>query len=333
MRGDGLRAAFQGAFRVPRARAALAGACALSVLFAAGCASAKKPVEVKPEATPTRIVFMEPPSEQPPVLPAEYEEYYVGMLQSPTNPEMAYLPGKAYVQTKPARFNRAATNVAPTDGTPRPQTLFSRGPVQTSRSADYHPEPTDTEVSIYFANAQRTLAGLVETNDRLQKRVAELEKAQEDIEDARANQAATALASTPAGTAAFGARLQNPAAAAASEDFDMPSDAGLTIIRPNSEYVIELDPNFFNLPRSSSNNPFEQIYQPPVTLHEATLVVSGIVTGGRPGAILNNQPYLIGEHFKGLTLHRVDADTAYLRKDRFLLACPVSKRELRLRIP
>jgi hypothetical protein len=266
---------------------------------------------------------MEPPGEQPLVLPAEYEEYYVGMLQ-PTNPEMAYLPGKAYVQTKPARFNRAAMNAAATDGAARSQTLFSRGPVQTSRSADYHPEPTDTEVSISFASAQRTLAGLAEANEHLKTRVAELEAAQEE----RATQAPSP---TPSGIPAFSGGLKNPAAPAASGDTLL--DEGLTIIRPNSDYVIELDPNFFNLPRSSSNNPFEQVYQPPVTLHETTLVVSGIVTGGQPGAILNNQPYLVGEHFKGLTLHRVDADTAYLRKDKFLLACPVSKRELRLRIP
>jgi hypothetical protein len=61
--------------------------------------------------------------------------------------------------------------------------------------------------------------------------------------------------------------------------------------------------------------------------------VSAAVPGPKPTAIIDGEPYSVGDRYKDLTVYRVEADTVYLRKDSFLLACPVSERTLKLRLP
>ena len=76
-----------------------------------------------------------------------------------------------------------------------------------------------------------------------------------------------------------------------------------------------------------------QLYQPPVAWRELAIHVSAAVPGPKPTAIIDGEPYSVGDRFKDLTVYRVEADTVYLRKDSFLLACPVSERTLKLRLP
>jgi len=49
--------------------------------------------------------------------------------------------------------------------------------------------------------------------------------------------------------------------------------------------------------------------------------------------VIDEEPYGLGDRFKDLTVYRIEADAVYLRKDSFLLVCPVSERPLKLRLP
>jgi len=85
--------------------------------------------------------------------------------------------------------------------------------------------------------------------------------------------------------------------------------------------------------RPTNGNPFVQLYQPSLQLRELALTVSAAVPGPRPSAVLNDIPYTVGDDFQGMKIYRIDTDVVYLRRDFFLLACPVSNRPLTIRLP
>jgi len=293
--------------------ACLAPAAACFVA-AGGCAHVGKSgaKSAAPSAQPvTQIIPSVSPTIGPaaagPAFPAEYEEYYVGMIADIDDSSFAYRPGDLIVQTRPARFRFDG------QGSPDPISFLPAG---AARMANNHPEPTETEIAAIAFRSQRAISALTEQNEALLARVEALQKGS----PAAASHAPAVLQEPPGGSA-----KAKPA--------DKPSDEGLNVMSPNSDYVIELDPNFFVTPSPTTNNPFVQLYQPPVTLHDLDLTVSAAVPGPNPSAIINDEPYSIGDAFKGLTVYRIDADTVYLRKDSFLLACPVSQKTLKLRLP
>ena len=244
-----------------------------------------------------------------PSFPAEYEEYYVGMIADTDDPAFAYRPGDLIVQTRPARFRF--------DGQGTDEAV-SFSPVTTARMANDHPDPTETEIAGIALRSQHAISALTEENEILLAQVQEFQKAAASPANRPSNGASAGSASTPQKAASTGA----------------PSDEDrLNVMTPNGDYVIELDPNFFVTPSPTTTNPFVQLYQPPVTLHDLDLVVSAAVPGPNPSAIINDEPYSLGDRFKELTVYRIDADTVYLRKDSFLLACPVSQKTLKLRLP
>jgi len=161
--------------------------------------------------------------------------------------------------------------------------------------------------------SQRAISALTEENERLLNQVQELQRP-----------------GKPAPTALPAEKVASSATAAAER-----SEAGdrLNLITPNRDYVIELDPNFFVTPSPTTNNPFVQLYQPPVAFRELALVISAAVPGPTPSAVINDEPYSVGDRVEGLTVHRIEPDMVYLRKDAFLLACPVSEKTLKLRLP
>jgi hypothetical protein len=242
--------------------------------------------------------------------PAEYEEYYVGMIPDDEDPNFAYRPGDLVVQTQAARFRF--------DGRGDMSPAFAEGPSTFARMANDHPEPTDTELAAMAAHSERLIAALTEENMSLLAQV-------------QAKPASQPAAPTPAPA--------GPAAEPSLKKGDDPAPAvtanesHLNIIAPNDDYVIELDPNLYVAPEPATTNPFVQLYQPPVAWRELTVQISAAVPGPKPTAIIDGEPYSVGDRFKDLTVYRVEADTVYLRKDSVLLACPVSERTLRLRLP
>lgn len=280
------------------------------VLILAGCAhvgrQAARPTP--PAATSADQVIPVGPSASSSAYPAEYEEYYVGMIPDADDPNFAYQPGDLIVQTKPARFRFGGGDITPS---------FDQGPVTFARMANDHPEPTDAELAAMVARSQRAMAGLTEENERLS---AEL----------RTKQAGSApvAAKVPAKDDASPAVAARKGSAAAPAD-----DSHLNIIAPNADYVIELDPDLLVTPAPATNNPFVQLYQPPVVWRDLEVQVSASMPGPKPTAIINGEPYSVGDRFQELIVYRVEGDTVYLRKDSFLLACPVSERTLKLRLP
>jgi hypothetical protein len=291
----------------------------MAPLLLAGCvhfgkANAKAPgapnpssaVQVIPIAAPKGSTEGRPT--QAPAFAPEYEEYYVGMIADTDDPTFAYRPGDLLVQTRPARFRFDGLGTADA-----PSFL----PATTARMANDHPDPTAVEISGMALRSQRAISALTEQNESLLAQIAEFEK--------------PAPKPGAAATAGSGSAAEKPSSAPAAPSKS--DDDRLNIMTPNGDYVIELDPNFFVTPSPATTNPFVQLYQPPVTLHDVDLIVSAAVPGPNSSAIINDEPYSIGDRFKDLTVYRIDADTVYLRKDSFLLACPVSQRTLKLRLP
>ncbi len=283
----------------------------LTLLFS-GCAHAVKSGSKRPAATSasTQIFPVSAPpsagSDAATAFPADYEEYYVGMIADYDDPTFAYRPGSLVVQTRPARFRGEGRSE------PMPM-MFGRGPATTSGQANYHPDPTDTEIASLVMRSQRAISALTEENERLLNQVQDLQKSPK---------------ATPAPLPA--ARAADNATAATERGDD---GGRLNLITPNRDYVIELDPNFFLTPSPTTNNPFVQLYQPPVAFRELALVITAAVPGPTPSAVINDEPYSVGDRVEGLTVHRIEPDMVYLRKDAFLLACPVSEKTLKLRLP
>jgi hypothetical protein len=286
-------------------------------LFLAGCAHVGKQASHGPSpssATADQVIpigatagSVGPAS---PAYPAEYEEYYVGMIPDDDDPNFAYRPGDLVVQTRPARFRfDGQGGIAP---------AFEQGPATFARMANDHPEPTETELTAMVARSQRVISALTEENQDLLVQVREKPAA-------KVSAPAHAPGAAPADPSAKPETGPAPAAD--------PDDSRLNVIAPNGDYVIELDPNLFVAPAPATTNPFVQLFQPPVAWRELAIQVSAAVPGPKPTAIIDGEPYSVGDHFKDLTVYRVEADTVYLRKDSFLLACPVSERTLKLRLP
>ena len=250
------------------------------------------------------IPAMSPGDSHPPAaFPAEYEEYYVGMIADPDNPAFAYRPGDLILQARPARLNLGADD----DG----GTLFESGPATTARMANDHPQPTDTEFAALVVRSQRTISGLTEENERLLAQVTDSRKPAPEVPKPEIAPAKAVPPTPPAD----------------------PEESRFNVLTPNGDYVIELDPSLLVTSEPVTTNPFVQLYQPPVSWRELAIQISAAVPGPNPTAVIDDEPYGIGERFKNLTVYRIEPDTVYLRKDSFLLACPVSERLLKLRLP
>ena len=272
-------------------------------LLTVACAHLGKTSVKNPTAQPTQPVAIAEatPSDRPATLPATYEEYYVGTMVDPDDPTFTYQPGQLLVQTRPERLRLGA-----------PDGLLpgiDYGPVTAARMANDHPEPTATELAALVARSQRAMSALTEENQRLRAQAKPVPATQQ-----------------PAGAS----QEAKPGAAALPSD---PGDEHLNRVEPNADYVIELDPTLLAPPTPSTSNPFVQLYRPPVSWHELEIHVSAAVPGPHSTVVIDDEPYGLGERFKDLTVYRIEADAVYLRKDSFLLVCPVSERPLKLRLP
>jgi hypothetical protein len=273
----------------------------ISTLPLTGCLhagkAAKGPSSADATVTPASLASLASAEE----MPAGYDDYYVGPFADPNDPRFMYRPGELLVQTR----------------TPRSPASF--GPSTSARMANDHPEPTETELAAMAFRSQRTISALAEENERLVAQVKALRDGTMPPPGKKADPAVSPERATDPSV------VQAKAAVS--------GDGELNLVAPNADGVIELDPNLFAPPATTTTNPFVQLYQPPVALHEIDLAVSAAMPGPAPSAIIDDAPVGIGDRVRELTVWRIDADTVYLKKDSFLLACPVSQKPLKLRLP
>ena len=272
-------------------------------LLAAGCAHVAPRTTILAQPAPTQIVPIAAASTapKPAIFPAAYEGYYVGPMVDPDHSAFTYQPGQLFVQTRPERLRLGFLG----------ETLpgIEPGPATLARMANDHPEPTATELAALVARSQRAIAALTEENESLRSQ-------------SHSTTSPAASLVTP--------KEITPAAATPTID---PPDERLNLVHPNADDVIELDPTLLAPPAPSTSNPFVQLYRPPVSWHDLEIHVSAAVPGPNPTAVIDDEPYGLGDRFKDLTVYRIDADAVYLRRESFLLACPVSERPLKLRLP
>ena len=262
-----------------------------------------------------------PANTAPRVLGPQYDEYYVGTVSDPSDPTVTYQPGTFVVETEPARLRR---NGSPLEG--EAQAAFYRGPMTTADLANLA-DTSDPELTTYITRSKRALAALGEENKLLIAKVQELEKAPAGT---AASPGAAIAATVPA--SANGALPPNPQDSAPNNQ-GAPAGTDLFIVHPDSEGVIALEPDLFVKPAVATDNPFIQLYQPPIKLRSIDLIVSAAIPGPAPSCVLNDTVYSVGQLFEDLTVYRVDVDKVFLRKDAFLLECPVSHKKLTLKLP
>ena len=317
-----------------------ASAAVFAAVCLVGCAHVRhqEPTTLTPASMPTKVIPVAPPppaltatpapaTAGPARLPAEYEQYYVGMIADYDDPTFTYSPGVLNVRVRPERTRLGGFG----DATVAP--AFNRGPIGTARMANDHPDATPAEIAAYMHKAQRAIAALTEQNETLFARVQELEKAP-----------ATTSPLPTAGSPTIAPVAPSPGVgpAAAASSFPVPQPAvgvpsseavQFNMVYPNSDNAIELDPRLFEGAGAASSNPFVQLFQPAVTLRDVDLLVSAAFPGPNPSAVLNDRSLGVGEMFEGLAIHAIEPDRVILRRDTFLLVCPVSEKKLKLRLP
>jgi hypothetical protein len=308
---------------------------ALATLVVAGCAShseARSKAPVSDEEEESRVVVLAPQevpkdmyptdnivSDQRIMFAGAQHAYYVGRLVDRNNPNIMREAGVVYRQEQSPRWNtNPSTTPDPADAT--------TGPNVTEYHPAFHPGPTVADRDQRLSKAMQLIEVLTATNKALLAKVEDMESAGAGA-DGAATERETGVIVVKASPDVEQAGADGAAAKRSNNRL------GLTILRPNSENTIELDPAFFVPPAESSDNPFVQVYSPKIALQELDLIVSAAMPGEVGAAVLNGQPYTVGESIKGLTLYDVDIETIYLRKDMFLLACPVSSKPVKLRIP
>jgi hypothetical protein len=298
--------------------------CAAVALLESGCHHPHIPA-VAAQSAPLQPVHLEKSPPAPPLAansyPPETEEYYVGMIPDPEDSRFAYHPGTLVVERRSERLRLGGDEVQVVPA-------FHRGPVTTARLADDHPAYTTAELASLAVRSQQLITFLSEENEHLRAGLAHPDKSTPDTPHHPGTPEPDVTgpsASVPDRSAKKSPERTAPLAAKPLEE--------LNLVRPNAENVIELDPALFASPATLDNNPFVQVYQPAVQLREITLVVSAAVPGPSPSAVINDVPYGLHSQFQGMEIHRIDPDTVYLRKESFLLACPVSEKPLRLRLP
>lgn len=289
------------------------------VLLSACTAAPSRPPTASASDVPT--VVQPGPASADASFPAEVDTYYVGVIPG-ADPRVAYSPGSMRVLRRPDRLRFQG---APED--------FS-GPATTSRSPNYHPDPTAVELDAALSSSTKIIASLAEKNAELAARLQAVESAAvASVPDSSLPAPDPAAVAPAPGMPAIAGQAGNPElAVASSSPAPVPSLDGFQIVKPNAANVVEFDPAYFVAPASTSDNPFVQLFQPPITLRELTVVVSAAMPGPQPTAMIDQQLLKMGDNHLDFEIYRIDPDTVYLRKERFLIACPVSAKPLRLHV-
>jgi len=145
----------------------------------------------------------------------------------------------------------------------------------------------------------------------------------------------TKSAITATTTTGYPSAPVSPAGTSASAPASIPPPdlSGFNVIGPSPQRIIDLDPQLFDRLGDVADNPFIQLYRPPRPVREVQLVIAATIGGPNPTAIINGRLYNIGNHLDGLAIHGIDDETVWLRRDAFLLRCPIGRDPLTLRFP
>lgn len=121
-----------------------------------------------------------------------------------------------------------------------------------------------------------------------------------------------------------------PAAPAAPAPATPPPEL-VPALAPNADGLVDLTaPEAGGKP--DDINPFAVRATATAAPREIKLVVSGLVGGPTPGAVVNSVPLKVGEPIESLVLERVEADAVLLRSGERRVRLPVSTAPYRLRL-
>lgn len=122
-----------------------------------------------------------------------------------------------------------------------------------------------------------------------------------------------------------------PPAAVATPVVELPPPELVPALTPNADGLVDL-----TAPEASREpddiNPFAVRATATNPPREIKFVVSGLVGGPTPGAIINGVPLKVGEPIESLILERVEAESVLLRGGERCVRLPVSASPYRLRL-
>lgn len=103
------------------------------------------------------------------------------------------------------------------------------------------------------------------------------------------------------------------------------------VILPNADGLIDLTA-IDTANAADDLNPFAVRASSDSATRELVLLVSGVVGGAKPGALVNQRPVEVGERVESLTVERVETDAVVFRSGDRLLRLPVAASGVRIRL-
>jgi hypothetical protein len=295
----------------------------LSLCFA-GCATSPKP---QAATAPVRPIFEQAsaPLAQPPVIPAVYKRYYVGLVSDGPTGRFARPPGEFIVRESDERWNSAGG-----------ASSSDRGPSLGYQSSAFHPDPLPGEVQAAMAQASASMERLGEENARLRREVEAANKAAL----AAASRPPEAPAVPPPTTAPTAVAATTPTAASAEpakNGSNLTSTAAapsLLTFNPSPENTIEVTSEFASHAVGTPRIPFEQVYFPTPVMTEAKFLLTVVVPGPDATAVINRKIYAPGDQVSdGFTLQEIDEDGVWLRRTFFRVRIPFQSQPITVRFP
>jgi hypothetical protein len=102
-------------------------------------------------------------------------------------------------------------------------------------------------------------------------------------------------------------------------------------LAPNADGLVDL-----TAPASDATdeeiNPFAVRLNPGAAAREVSLLVSGLVGGPTPGAVINGQAVRVGDPVESLILERVEVSSVLLRSGERRVRLPVAAKSFRVRL-
>ena len=297
------------------------------LMLSSGCASVSKPKALTPQPAPASATVapaITQPFARPPLIPAVYKRYYVGLLSDGPRNRFAHPPSELIVREDEERWTANGSAAG-----------LSAGPTLGYQSSAFHPEPLPGEVQAVLAQASATVEALADENTRLKK----------EVEAANAAALAAAARSVQVPAPAVVPAVTTPAAAlvptqsalgVAPPTAPVPASVSpdLLSFSPSAEHTIEVTADFARASVSSPRIPFEQVYFPAPTMADAKFRCSVVVPGPDATAVINKKIYAPGEALgDGFSLLSVDEDGVWLRHSFFRVRIPFQEQPVSIRFP
>lgn len=267
---------------------------------------------------------VEAPLQRPPIIPAVYKRYYVGLAPVGSGPSarFARAPGEFIVREAEEQWSSSG-GVAGTVS----------GPTLGYRSSAFSPDPLPAEVQSALAQAANSIERLGEENVRLRHEVAAANRA---ALAAAVQSPPPAAPSPPAPPALTSPGPDTAPAQQAVQPTVANAPAALTLLsfNPSNENIIEVTSEFAAQSSGARRIPFEQVFFPSPTMVEAKFLVTVVVPGPESTAIINRKIYALGDLVSdGFVLLEVDEDGVWLRRSFFRVRIPYGEKPITVRFP